>query len=171
MSVPPPPSNDPYNAAPVNPADKGQYFDYASQPPPDAVPGYPPAGQSQYYPPAGSVPYPPGGAAQYPPAQYPGAPPPGAMYVQAPVVLVNKEENEFPIGLFLFLGGFCFTPLWWVGCCYPQPKNARDSMWRKVNIGMTVLSFLALVLIIVWYIVIFNRISSQINSINSGTRP
>lgn len=70
-------------------------------------------------------------------------------YVRDPVVLC-------PIGSILFLFGFLFPPLWWIGSFYPRrPRTSAHERWQMYNRLMSVISsfIIAGVLgIAIWYL-------------------
>ncbi|KAJ1918941.1 hypothetical protein H4219_002297 [Mycoemilia scoparia] len=58
-------------------------------------------------------------------------------------------ETKIPVGAVLFVFGFLFMPLWWIGTVFP--RNSRrdvDLVWRKYNSLMAFASILLLGLII-----------------------
>lgn len=127
----------------------------------DQPPLYPAVVQSQ-------PPYAPG-------YSYPGeysAPPPSQVYQQQPyaipqqqaqaysipqqqpaptyVIMPSKDRNG--IGMLFFCLGWCFTPLWWVGACFPSklpPSAVSARSWQRANQVMTALSIVAIIAIIV----------------------
>ena len=144
---------------------------FKSNVPSDAHASYPQPAQPQYnWQPANAdeknqqpytaVPMPPGG---YPPNGQP-------VYV----VQQNQNSCDMPVGLILFLCGFVCSVAWWVGaCCYPgkAQMNEREKTWRRVNIGMTVLSVLIIIAIIVIYAVFLSAVITSAPRASSNTRP
>jgi hypothetical protein len=83
-----------------------------------------------------------------------------------PIVIV--QEEQLPVGLILFICGFCVCIAWWIGACYPPVRTQKDQTWRKINLIMTILSVLLIILIIVLNVVFFSvAISTSSSVINA----
>ncbi|KAJ1827737.1 hypothetical protein LPJ56_001507 [Coemansia sp. RSA 2599] len=52
-----------------------------------------------------------------------------------------SADGRVPLGVVLFLLGFVFLPLWWIGAVFPRKPNSDVvRTWRKYNALMTLLS-------------------------------
>ncbi|CAH1757724.1 20816_t:CDS:2 [Entrophospora sp. SA101] len=83
----------------------------------------------------------------------------------------SKHQEESPIcpyGSILFLLGFLFPPLWWLGSIYPRrPFTSSDFKWKYYNKLMSAFSSILIVGIIgilVWYLRFYDESSTDVNS-------
>ncbi|KAI8988941.1 hypothetical protein BDB01DRAFT_849044 [Pilobolus umbonatus] len=66
-------------------------------------------------------------------------------------------KEFFSLGSFLFLFGFLFPPLWWVGSFLPRvhDQNKMDERWRLLNryfsLGFSTLLIIALIVLAMTY--------------------
>ncbi len=84
-----------------------------------------------------------------------------------PIVIV--QEEQLPVGLILFICGFCVCITWWIGACYPPVRTQKDQTWRKINLIMTIISVLFIILIIVLNVVLVTTAISVGNDIQRET--
>lgn len=60
-----------------------------------------------------------------------------------------RYDSKIPVGALLFMFGFLFMPLWWIGTIFPRgSKRDVDNVWRKYNSLLAFASILLLGLII-----------------------
>ncbi|KAL1919772.1 uncharacterized protein VTP21DRAFT_1703 [Calcarisporiella thermophila] len=75
----------------------------------------------------------------------------------APPPLPLPRDNFCTLGAWLFLFGFLFPPLWWIGAFYPRKSTARsESRWKRHNQLMSVLGLLlilGIIALLIWYAV------------------
>ena len=81
-------------------------------------------------------------AQAYPPVSYED--------VNAPRVIVLDTQST-PIGLILFIIGWCFPIAWFIGSCYPATITKEDKKWKKLNRIFTGICMAAFVLSIVLF--------------------
>jgi len=67
-----------------------------------------------------------------------------------------EPDPLIPVGSVLFLFGFIFPPLWWIGSFFPRPSKSKlDYRWIKINRYVSVVSVLlvlGIVGVVVWYV-------------------
>ncbi|KAI9499425.1 hypothetical protein BDB00DRAFT_793910 [Zychaea mexicana] len=76
-------------------------------------------------------------------------------------VLKSDEDGIFSIGILLFLFGFIFPPLWWIGACWPRhPRERAGKMaerWQKLNLIMSLSFSVILIIALIIVAVIYSR--------------
>ena len=65
------------------------------------------------------------------------------------------HQQSMSTHLILFLVGFCFPPIWWVGSCFPKAETQQDFTWRKITRIMSCISIVFYIALIVFYAVFF----------------
>ncbi|KAI8078621.1 uncharacterized protein BX664DRAFT_342317 [Halteromyces radiatus] len=64
----------------------------------------------------------------------------------------DKEDGVHSIGMYLFLFGFLFPPLWWIGACWPRHPDQGGKMarrWQQLNRYLSIGFSIILVIVII----------------------
>jgi ABC-type methionine transport system permease subunit len=72
-----------------------------------------------------------------------------AAYQQQPQTAYVVQQDKTPIGMILFILGFCFGITWYVGICFPKPVTKKDLFWRKMNILFSILTLIPFIVVII----------------------
>jgi hypothetical protein len=67
------------------------------------------------------------------------------------------QEEKIMYGKYLFWAGFLFIPVWWVGCFY-KPTSTEDYKWRKRCRKASSLSFVILIVVLTFIVIIEQRL-------------
>ncbi|KAI3653164.1 hypothetical protein MP228_002589 [Amoeboaphelidium protococcarum] len=83
-------------------------------------------------------------------------------------IVIQNIEDGVSVGMVLFITGFCCVITWWVGCCYPRVKTARDKTWRTLNIVFTVISLLFIIGYVIAIVVLTTQATKSIQQSSSS---
>ncbi|KAI3639156.1 hypothetical protein MIR68_002686 [Amoeboaphelidium protococcarum] len=83
-------------------------------------------------------------------------------------IVIQNIEDGVSVGMVLFITGFCCVITWWVGCCYPRVKTARDKTWRTLNIVFTVISLLFIIGYVITIVVLTTQATKSIQQSSSS---
>ena len=104
---------------------------------------------------------------QYQYAQQPGYPPQSGQQV----VVIQQQQQGTPVGLILFLVGWCFPITWFVGCCVPGCSNvpAHERGWQIANRVMAAVMVIVIIIIIAVTASAARAVQTSVN--NAGPMP
>ncbi|KAI3636757.1 hypothetical protein MIR68_005024 [Amoeboaphelidium protococcarum] len=83
-------------------------------------------------------------------------------------IVIQNIEDGVSVGMVLFITGFCCVITWWIGCCYPRVKTARDKTWRTLNIVFTVISLLFIIGYVIAIVVLTTQATKTIQQSSSS---
>ncbi|ORX48525.1 hypothetical protein DM01DRAFT_1338582 [Hesseltinella vesiculosa] len=84
---------------------------------------------------------------------------PGEPHPARPWWSMDQEDGLASIGMFLFLFGFLFPPLWWIGAIFPRHSGRQAgkmaSRWKWINrfmsFGFSILLVVAVIVLAILY--------------------
>lgn len=82
----------------------------------------------------------------------------------------DRGDRHFPVNAALFVLGWLFPPLWFIGCCW-KSQNVYENAWRKANVFMTVVSLLVFTLFTVFLTLLMLEERDNLPPANPGDLP